>query len=172
MFIYDDNFLSDQEIDDIDTIFNSVYNWKYCHILDKVDDEGNIKYFTSDHEENTPEYEATRFVLNKMLNKYQIGEGIVGRIKFNMTPPNTKTIVSTPHTDMSGYHLVFLYYVNDAYGDTLIYDGLEIVHSISPKRGAAILFDGSKHSWCTPHMGPMRQVINVNYIPRSKITSY
>lgn len=167
MFIYDDNFLSDQEINDIESVFECVNKWNYGHILHKVEGEGNIKYFSSDKfEENSPEYMATSFILNKMLKKYEIGEGRIDRIKFNMTAPHKRIIVATPHVDMPGQdHLVFLYYVNDAYGDTLIYDDLgEIVHSISPKRGAAILFDGAEHSWCTPHMGPMRQVINVNYV--------
>ena len=164
MLIYDDNFLTEEEITNIEDIFNSTYEWKYCNILHNIDGERNIKYFTSDHEENTPRYEATRFVLNKMLDKHQIGQGRVNRVKFNITPVSDKPIVTHPHTDMPEPHMVFLYYVNNAYGDTLIYDGLEIVHSISPKRGAAILFDGGLHSWCTPNKGPMRQVINVNFM--------
>jgi hypothetical protein len=164
MFIYDDNFLTEEEIVSIENTFNSTYEWKYCNILHDDQSEGNIKYFTSDHNIGSPGYEATRFILNKMLAKHQIGEGIVNRVKFNITPVSDKPIVTSPHTDMNEPHMVFLYYVNDAYGDTLIYDGLDRVRSISPKRGAAILFDGKLHSWCTPDKGPMRQVINVNLI--------
>ena len=163
MFIYDDNFLTSEEIDQIDKVFNSTYEWKYSNILDQDESINNIKYFTSDIQDYSKEYNAAMFILNKMLVKHQISQGRVERIKFNMTPPYGRTIVASPHRDMVEDHMVFLYYVNDAYGDTIIYNGLEIGHSVAPRRGAAILFDGRRHAWCTPHEGPMRQVINIAF---------
>lgn len=163
MLIYDDNFLTSQEINHIDKVFNSKYEWKYCNILENDNSIGNIKYFTADLQKGSPEYEASIFILNKMLTKHQINQGSVKRIKFNMTPPYGRTIVASPHRDMQEEHMVFLYYVNNANGDTIIYDGLKGRHSIPPRKGAAIVFDGSQHSWCTPHEGPIRQVINITF---------
>jgi len=163
MFIYDNDFLTPEEISHIDKVFNSKYDWKYSNILEHDDSIGNIKYFTADPQEGSQEYEAAMFILNKMLTKHQISQGIVKRVKFNMTPAYGRSIVASPHRDMQEEHMVFLYYVNDANGDTIIYDGLEGGHTVSPKRGAAIVFDGSQHAWCTPYDGPIRQVINIAF---------
>ena len=167
LFIHDDDFLTEQEIQDMDRIFNDVYNWTYCNIIHKYDDISNIKYFTSDPIEGSPQYEQAQHILNKMLAKHGICHKGIQRIKFNMTGQTEETITATPHRDINQDHLIFLYYVNDAYGDTILYDGyeikddLEIVHRASPKRGSAILFDGSVHAWQTPDKGPIRQVINI-----------
>jgi hypothetical protein len=163
MFIYDDNFLTPEEVSHIDEVFNSTYDWKYCNILEHDDSIGNIKYFTADPQEGSREYQAALFILNKMLTKHQISQGSVNRVKFNMTPPYGRSIVASPHRDMEEEHMVFLYYVNNAHGDTIIYDGLEMGHIVSPRRGAAIVFDGRKHAWSTPHEGPIRQVINIAF---------
>jgi|SaaInl5LU_22_DNA_1037371.scaffolds.fasta_scaffold00169_18 hypothetical protein len=70
------------------------------------------------------------------------------------------------HIDSNEPHLVCLYYVNDADGDTVIYnetandiinlpgltnDMLTIKQTITPKKGRAVLFNGNRyHSSSTP----------------------
>lgn len=63
-----------------------------------------------------------------------------------------------PHTDLVIDHGVILYYVNDADGDTVFFDGNNnIIKSVTPKKGTAVLFNGHilhaggipiKHSRC------------------------
>lgn len=80
--------------------------------------------------------------------------------------PNHSTHVNHAHVDTNEPHLVCLYYVNDADGDTVIYnetvdelinlpgltnDMLTVKQTISPKKGRVVLFNGNRyHSSSTP----------------------
>ena len=82
-----------------------------------------------------------------------------------------------PHVDAKYPHLVCLYYLNDSDGDTFIFDKtlqdtpytnpktkFEIVKRITPKKGRAILFDGSRyHSSSGPTKG-VRCILNFNLL--------
>jgi hypothetical protein len=58
--------------------------------------------------------------------------------------------------DLPFDHLVVLYYVNDADGDTVFFNEKnEIIKSVSPKRGRVVAFDGSiYHGGGVPKNGP------------------
>jgi len=89
----------------------------------------------------------------------RLREILIGRI-FLLTPHNTKLNHYAPHTDLNFEHMVVLYYVNDADGDTVFFDGDKIVNSVSPKRGRVVLFDGRiMHGGGIPKNGP-RAVVN------------
>jgi len=85
----------------------------------------------------------------------QMKEIIVGRI-FIVMPYDTKLEHYSPHVDLPFEHLVVLYYVNDADGDTVFFNEKnEIVKSVSPKRGRVVAFDGSiYHGGGIPKNGP------------------
>ena len=88
-----------------------------------------------------------------------------------------KHIEDTPHLDLDCPHTVFLYYVNDADGDTLIYDykstniedrplydDINVVERVTPKQGRVIVFDGMTwHSSTQPTKG-RRTVINFDMV--------
>jgi len=99
-----------------------------------------------------------------------------GRI-FLQTAKNLNTI-NNPHTDLVGKdHLVFLYYVNNSDGDTVIYnetinnipfldmptlDMLTIKEKINPKKGRIVIFNGKHyHSSSSPSI-KTRCTINYN----------
>lgn len=80
------------------------------------------------------------------------------------------------HVDDIEPHMVLLYYVNDSDGDTLLSDtryvsgnpdhgvDAKVIKRISPKKGRAILFDGSiYHAASIPKKG-LRCVLNFNLI--------
>jgi hypothetical protein len=78
----------------------------------------------------------------------------------------------TPHVDIPKPHLVLIYYVNDSDGDTVILDktypdwaDAGVLHSISPKKGRAILFDG-RHYHCgtCPSGHDSRIVLNYDFV--------
>lgn len=66
------------------------------------------------------------------------------------------------HVDYKSPHLVLIYYVNSTDGDTLLYEGSKIRERVSPRRGRAVLFDGSiLHASSTSTLSP-RIIINNN----------
>jgi len=91
-------------------------------------------------------------------------EIIVARI-FVLMPYATELEHYSPHVDLPFPHTVVLYYVNDADGDTVIFDkDKNIVKRISPKRGRILMFDGTMyHGGGIPKDGP-RCAINFDII--------
>ena len=85
-----------------------------------------------------PELLEARSFLQLPLEKNFVGEG-----------------VDTPHLDRTTPHTVFLYYVNDSDGDTIIYDykskdendipfyeDINVLEKVTPKQGRVVIFDG------------------------------
>ena len=83
----------------------------------------------------------------------------------------------TPHIDIHEPHTVFLYYVNDSDGDTVlynykskskedvpIYEDIKIIHRVTPKQGRVLVFDGMTwHASTQPTKGP-RCIINFDMV--------
>lgn len=92
---------------------------------------------------------------------------------------NSKTphLEDTPHLDLLIPHTVYLYYINDCDGDTIIYDykskhkddipvyeDLKILKRVTPKKGRVVVFDGMYwHSSSQPTLSH-RGVINFDMI--------
>lgn len=115
------------------------------------------------------------YLYDNFSKKNNLPLGTATRAKTNITTINTDTRPSFPHVDSMNEHYVFLYYVNDSDGDTILYnqhcDGtttftendLTEYMSITPSAGKAVLFNGKIfHSWKTPQLSNMRCVINMN----------
>jgi len=79
--------------------------------------------------------------------------------------------VDDPHIDMPERHLVFLYYVNDSDGDTIIYKdkkSLEIKKKVKPKQGRMVIFNGEYwHSGSQPTKD-IRCIINTDITNEKK----
>jgi len=99
-----------------------------------------------------------RSFLQLPLNKDYIGEG-----------------VDTPHLDRTEPHLVFLYYVNDSDGDTVIYnyksksstdipyfEDIKELKRITPKQGRVVIFDGLYWHTAEQPTKDIRCIINFN----------
>ena len=82
-------------------------------------------------------------------------EILVARI-FLLMPYATDLEHYAPHVDLPYPHTVVLYYVNDADGDTVIFNkNNQIVKRVSPKRGRILMFDGTMyHGGGIPKNGP------------------
>ena len=91
---------------------------------------------------------------------------------FLQLPRPNKNPHNTPHVDLSFNHIVFLYYVNDSEGDTVIYKEknsdkkfdkdykFNVFKRISPKKGRGLIFNGNTyHASSNPTNNP-RCVIN------------
>jgi hypothetical protein len=94
----------------------------------------------------------------------RLKEIILGRI-FILIPYETNLSYYEPHVDLPFQHTVVLYYVNDADGDTVLFDdNNNIIKTVSPKKGRILMFDGNiKHSGGIPKHGP-RCAVNFDII--------
>jgi hypothetical protein len=182
MFIYDDNFLTEKEIVEIEEMFWSKdINW----VFHKQTQDNNLShagvvntkikdvpYFTA-MPNNEQQNDLTNNIIKRFCDKHNIQYKNLSRVKFNIQPSTKEGTTLYPHIDTADPHLVFLYYVCDSDGDTILYDQtftgevlqqpLSIMQSITPKRGAAFVVDGKHfHSITPPKETMLRAVINAN----------
>jgi hypothetical protein len=187
--IIDDNFLTKKEQEDIYNVISSsnvpwylyqktstVKENKYMMLSDSKTKEtfqfthtlrGNNEIFSDlyDYIHNN--------LFMKFLEKHNIKCEKIVRAKFNLVSSINEDVYQSPHVDVSYPHKVFLYYVNDSDGDTIIfnekYDGtnktLTVMDKINPEMGKAILFDGlTYHAPSAPKNSPYRLVVNIAFI--------
>ena len=99
-----------------------------------------------------------RSFLQLPLNKQFLGEGI-----------------DTPHLDRTEPHLVFLYYVTDSDGDTIIYnyrsknkddipyfEDVKELKRVTPKQGRVVVFNGLNWHTAEQPSNNVRCIINLN----------
>lgn len=102
-------------------------------------------------------------------------------MQLSLNPKNIKDKVDLLHIDSDKSHYVIIYYVVDSDGDTIItskkYDAkkgkevnlkvenLEVIKTITPKQGRAVIFDGAYyHTAKQPENSSVRCIINFNLI--------
>jgi hypothetical protein len=137
-------------------------HFQFVHVL-----RGNNEIFS-------PYYDyINNNLFSKFLEKHNIECNQVLRSKINLTTSLDEDGYQLPHVDISSPHKVFLYYVNDSDGDTIIFNekyngekqNLTIMDSITPEMGKAIFFDGlTYHAPTAPKKTPFRIVINIVFI--------
>jgi hypothetical protein len=192
MFIYDDNFLSLKKIFEAKQLVtkeNKEINWlaltsttsigKYLKLKDN-----SITVSEDSQESHGASIYNTKFssihdlgsnILHTFAKKHGIEVKEILRIKANILNKTDKqNHIHPPHVDFPNSHMVLLYYVNDSDGDTVIFDQdhhskkipeLTVNRTISPKAGAAILFDGlTYHSSSSPKNAKERIVLNINFL--------
>lgn len=126
------------------------------------------------NEPNSPWLEHPRKVFESFAIRHGLAPTQMIRIKANLL---VRSAVSggprpfTPHVDLPTPHWALIYYVNDSDGDTVILDktypdweNATMLHSVSPKKGRAILFDG-RHYHCgtSPAQHDVRIVLNFDF---------
>lgn len=94
------------------------------------------------------------------------------RAKANLLMWEPKPTRHPKHIDENDEHCVFVYYVNDSDGDTVIYQDGEALARVSPKKGRGVMFDGSlMHASTSPTDHRLRLVINFNILPGNYLNS-
>lgn len=124
---------------------------------------------------SSPRFKLSKKILAAFLGKQGLASANLLRIKANLlvrsSSPNCPRPF-TPHVDIPKPHWVLIYYVNDSDGDTVILDKMYpdcsnavVLHSVSPKKGRAILFDG-RHYHCgtSPSKHDTRIVLNYDFM--------
>jgi hypothetical protein len=133
-----------------------------------------FSHFLYMHGEETrsAHFEVITPVFGALLKKY--GDFTLFRAKVNLTfpyPPYMGYEPQIPHTDMKYDdgkeipHLVCIYYINDCDGPTIFFDKEHNeVGRVEPKRGRAVIFDGSQlHAGTNPVEHPFRYILNINF---------
>jgi hypothetical protein len=153
------------------------YRFHKIHIYEDSDREDlQLTHHLMMHGENdvSPHFPIITPLYDTITKLY--GSITFFRAKVNCTFPSTTMTPyapQEPHVDLkyedgrSIPHLVCLYYINDSDGPTYFYseDG-KITHRIDPKKGTAVIFDGSiMHAGSNPVNSPLRFAFNINFRP-------
>jgi hypothetical protein len=163
-------------------------NWHYMkditYDVDKIKDTSMIeskpafahKFYDREKGVISPAYglvlPIVYFACDKV--KFQITEIIAVRSFLTIPLPSHMNSVDHPHVDREVSHLNVLYYVNDADGDTVFYDktfrdisptqvrteDLTIYKQVTPRKGRAVVFDGSRYHASTRPTTGSRIVVN------------
>ena len=192
-FVVDD-ILTLQEQNDIGNLLTSNYfPWflseyytvgknqhdKFKHFPNVRDHIQMVHQFYNARDED-PEYKTEAIsdrteivdILIKKIAKYlKKDKLVVARAKANLqhqVTGNKKEYYNTPHVDEPTLkHWVCIYYLNDSDGDTLFFDNekdLNIIHSVSPKKGRFLFFKGNiLHTGKHPIDTNVRIVINMDF---------
>lgn len=119
----------------------------------------------------SPHFHIINPLYKTLLSQY--GDITLFRAKVNCTFPDPRRPAyesQEPHTDLKYEdgrdipHFVCLYYVNDSDGPTYFYDNGKKALAIPPKKGSAVIFDGSIiHAGSNPVQSPLRFAFNINF---------
>lgn len=113
-----------------------------------------------------PEYNYIIPLFFDAFEKFNLNLSVenVFRCRARLTLNKEKSNVEDKHIDYSFPHLVLLYYVNTTDGDTVLYQGNEVIERVAPKRRRCVLFDGSiYHASSSSTLSP-RIVLNTNIL--------
>jgi hypothetical protein len=115
-------------------------------------------------------------LFDAFVKKHSLKYREIIRIKINIVPmagPESVGKYQMPHVDSDQPHKVFLYYVNDADGDTYFFKerfagepvtSFTIDQTVTPEAGKAAWFDGDTfHAPSAPTRSPYRCVINIDF---------
>ena len=144
---------------------NIVENGQFTH---SVLDEGNI--VSNLHGLLYP-------VLYSFAEKENIEVNAITRIKVNLLLRDktfTKENYNFPHSDRGSGEKIFIYYINDSDGDTVIFnefdnfkfipDQFTICDRISPKKGTGVFLESNRfHASSNPVNTQHRYIINFNF---------
>ena len=90
------------------------------------------------------------------------------RLRANCVHRTEKRQISPPHRDFEGEGVVYVYYVNESDGDTILFDEEGNVEaSVAPGAGHFVRMDARQyHSATTPIHTSRRFVLNLNFEPK------
>lgn len=169
------------------TILEDNIDWKYrpnlgndtpkANILDTTPAPGIIHVFCNESGIQSKLFYKVLPMVEEVCRKanYNLTEIFGGRT-FIQFPGKDNTSFTKIHTDLNNTHIVLIYYIVDADGDTILFDKttndipkseldtskLTVLHRITPKKGRAVLFDGSIYHATTLPILDKRCIININ----------
>ena len=184
-----DNIVSKKEQEEIkNTLVTSShklsFNWFFIpDVTIKTNEHqkrpGFCHIFFNDGKINSPYYKLIETIITKTAKKAKVKvKDIIQARSFLQLPLDknyTGNDVDTPHIDRFDPHTVFLYYVCDSDGDTIIYDykskhkddipyaeDVRVLKRITPKQGRVVVFDGLHWHTAEQPTKDVRCIINFN----------
>tara|TARA_A100001011_G_scaffold280963_1_gene290963 strand:- start:166 stop:726 length:561 start_codon:yes stop_codon:yes gene_type:complete len=182
-----DNIISKKDQVDLKNLLlkDDYFPWYYCSDISKKDNKyqsrpGFKHNFMIDGKVNSEHYIQISKIfekVNKKIKKELIPHKVRSFLQLPLDKKFTGKGVDTPHLDLEIPHTVFLYYVNDSDGNTIIYnykskdvndvpyfEDMKIEKNIIPKQGRVVVFDGFYwHTAGQPTKGP-RCIINFDMV--------
>jgi hypothetical protein len=184
-----DNIISKKEQEEIKKtlIFESQsknFGWYFLPDITKTGNKyqnrsGFIHIFLREEKINSYFYKLIEPIITKTAKKIKIKiENILLARGFLQLPLNKEYVgkgVDTPHIDRTEKHLVFLYYVCDSDGDTIIYnyrskdkndipffEDIKELKRVTPKQGRVVVFNGLHWHTAEQPTKDVRCIINFN----------
>lgn len=176
------NFLTEKEIKEIQKVVFEKLPFYYndSHIYgDEKSINDDSEYFLSHilYDNLSPNSDFYPFfisIFQKFLEKNNLYFRSILRARVNFYP-KTDDKVGTPHVDWKFDHNVFIYYINNSDGDTIIYKenfdnknifkNFNVLKKISPEEGKGVIFNGSNfHSISYPKNNNKRVILNISYL--------
>ena len=183
-----DNIITKEEQEDFkNTLHGAKFNWFYIPDVTKLDNKQQQRpclthlYMNNGHI-NSVWYDYVKKIsdnVNKKLKKKLRPVQVRSFLQLSLNKKFLgKEKIDTPHIDLTIPHTVYLYYVNDCDGDTILYnykskngvedipyfEDVKIKKRITPKQGRVVVFDGMTwHSSTQPTKGT-RTIINFDMV--------
>jgi len=162
-----ENFLPEPMQDElVRALMGHKFPWKLyqnTNTTDEATQPADSAQFVHGFIQNYKTFSPWATVPQAITTRLGISNDKIIRAKSNIVAREKSWFAHPKHIDDDQPHWVFIYYVNDADGDTLLYEGDEITHRIAPKRGRAVVFDGACwHASSPPVDANFRCIINYN----------
>lgn len=121
---------------------------------------------------SSPLYHTVVPILYAALNRIKVTPLDVLKMRAFLQLPTAgqQNKVNNPHKDAEISHLVILYYITDADGDTIIYNETEessdytVLERVQPKKGRCVIFDGKHYHSSSKPTNNVRATLNINVI--------
>lgn len=181
--IVDDNFLSLEKQKEIQNfVFSNHFPWfmvddhvtsdeKFLNNYKKMNFFSHNLYDLGRPQSNS--YDDFLKIFNIFTEKHSVQVRAILRARLNLST-SRDGMAGHPHVDWKFDHNVFIYYINDSDGDTIIYnqslknlnkENLLEINRVSPKMGKGVIFSGNNlHSASNPLLFSNRVVLNISFV--------
>jgi hypothetical protein len=152
----DQKFLVDTIVD------NKYFSWFFGKDVTRENGKQKRHCFTHNFVVNGNKNSEALDVVQPLFNKY-IKNKIINFKTILQLPLNISTkTYDTPHKDIKTPHTVYLYYVLDSDGETVLFKNKKIFKKIKPKKGRLVIFEGEVlHTAYQPKKN-IRCILNIN----------
>ena len=181
-----DNIISKEEQEQIKSLLlDKPFPWYYLNDVSKRDNThqkrpGLSHFFILEKNKiNSDNFKDVELIIDNTSKKLKIKVKDILQVRSFLQLPLNKNFlgkgIDTPHIDSLEPHIVFLYYVCDSDGDTIIYDyktekegdvpffeDVKEKKRITPKQGRVVVFDGLYWHTAEQPKKDVRCILNFN----------